>query len=268
VLEARYASRIDPRDESALLWFFNERQGDIGRDVRSAQPGWEAALEARAKMQRHRFFVAKDDRGLVFCGGTDLRCGCTVHRHGIENESAPDEPETDRSALESERQIGDRLWAADILAPTMVPPWSCLTTPSGVLALRFHDVLPIWRIPFGLEGLAGRTGAPQGRKLGLMAVAKTRLRGAGSVAHLTPAAISAHAAALLHGFHGGAATYVDRLGGHLRPREGCKLTSTEAERMLGRQIARESLALVLFAWNCYRRTGSGMYVALRPRQTA
>src|SRR5207302_10290929 len=100
----------------------------------------------------------------------------------------PDDDHPGIKAARAERRIREQLQAAGAAA-------------TKILELRFriplcrsssnrvHPNCSGCRVEFGLVGKEGRTGAPKGRKLTLIAVRQTLARGPGAAAHLTEAAM-------------------------------------------------------------------------------
>lgn len=206
------------RDVSDLEWYFNDCEGAIKRDVRSLQSGFEAEMDARSKLSRHRVFSVEDGRGRFLVRGTELACGCGAHSTGSHEGARlpehPDDSDPILFAVARERRVSGALDRAGPLVAL-------------ALRLRFREVLPECREPFGVVGGTVR----RARTLAMNGIRKPLRRGQGNLAHLTEIAAAAH---------DGDRTrldlsrWVDRLGNRLR--EG---HLPPGVRALGRAIAHE-----------------------------
>lgn len=228
--------RIDPRDEADLLWLWNDCEGELKRI-----PSMHQALERRAHfkpIERDQVVDVWNELGQRIGHYGGLRGGPiyvgTVKPGG--------RPKLDPFAS----LAGARAVAAATKERRMHEALE-LAGPGAreVLRLRFREILPAARIPFGVVGGADPKASGA---LTLIAVRRTLLRGAGSAAHLTRAAIDAHATAVKFGVNLAIGAWVDRLGLTLQ-----RGRATPAERLLGRAIAREVHKLVLAAWKRWRR---------------
>jgi hypothetical protein len=251
-----------------LDWLYNQSEIELKRDVRSAESSWEAQLDARAKCSRHRPFAVRDGRGTLFLRGTDLRCGCSVHRHGAEYEGGAGIGGELNRATWRERRIRTALVNADQAAPHTDPPWSCPELPSVVLWARFGRPLSPDLAVFGAreaERIRATLRAQQAENKGtrerarLMAISlrSQQERGAGNLAPFTPAARAAHA---ITRTRSPVDAWVGRMGAALLLPH-----ATPQARALGRQISAECEVLELAALVAYRRGTVRVPEAVRRR---
>jgi hypothetical protein len=239
------------RASNELSRFFNEVDGDIARSVRSVQSQWEAEMESRSMLGRHRGFVVRFDRQGIeprvqHLDGTDLHCGCTAHGGQGSDGAAPEREWIDRGSLvavRSKERTVVVLQDTDSAARAPDARWTCSVPPSEVLQLRFREVLPKCREPFGIiEG-------PLRVAKALDIQRQVPVRGAGNVAHLTAAAAVAWRRSLGgRGARGSVAGWTDRFGAKLK--EG---RVSQEDRALCSSIAHESQQLVIAALTLYRR---------------
>lgn len=230
--------RVDPRDEADLLWYFNDAAGEI-RALRSTWP-----QEARANAER-----SSSGTGVVLRQGQVHVPSSQLHPQprGIDGRAI--------AAVTLEKRIRRQLAAAG---------------PDAELALqlRYREVLTPSRAVFGAGDsdrmrrtldAASSKDKVQRERARLTAINQRARpeRGPGSLAHITAAAFIAYA--------GARSTlpierWVDRLGQRLAAGG-----ATEAERTLQREITRQADALVLRAWQAYRRAPGRVPEAVRRR---
>lgn len=207
---------LDPRTEAELLWFFNLAPDELQR-MRSLQSGFEAEMEARSLRGQH---------------ARELRCG-PVFVGSDKRHVDPHADFIDERALHAaakERRIRRALEDAG-------------ETSAHILRLRYREILPVCRMPFGCVG-GVEASFKRGRAPLKDAVARTLLRGAGNVAHLTPTARAAHRWSRSTRKIG---AWLDRLGAAL-----CAKAPSPKDRALGAEVRREAEQLVNRAVDAYR----------------
>lgn len=218
------------REVADLERFFNDCDGEIRRDVRSLQSGFELEMEARSRRARHRPRVISSG-GHIVCVDNGLRCGPIYVGQG-----------DDGHAIEARGPDPHALAAVRFESRVRAALRNAGEEIATILRLRFREVLPPSRIQFGLYGAS----APRGRPIaGAIGVRLHPVRGPGNLAHLTDAARAAYGATRTRR---DLPAWVDALG-----RKLAQPHVTQQERALGKAIAQQCELLELAALAAYKK---------------
>jgi hypothetical protein len=236
--------RVDPRDESDLLWFFNDAEGEI-KGLESTHNAAVAQLIARANCKDAPPFRYRQEteRGPVWHATENVGFVCgrvyvpneTAHAaaaHALDGRAL--------AAVRKEARIrGALVWAGD--------------GARGVLRLRYLKGFRPCRLPFGYSGgFDPYRPVERGSHLSYEETVELRLRamhGVGSVAHLTDVAQVAHGRARTTV---GLERWTDRLGQKL-----ASGGASAVERGMQGEFRHQAEQLVLAAYKEYRRARGG-----------
>jgi hypothetical protein len=222
---------------------------DICSEIPSGQSGFEAEMEARARLQRHAPLAIRDEwNGRILWLDHGIRCGLVEVGLGDEGFGrVPELPDEDHAVMVRERfaaRVARTLARADDLARALTEPaWTCPAPPSHVLRLRIREFLPPSRWAF--DPLYRPLREQEKRQPTMISVPQTKIRGPGNLAHLVPAALLAwkRSRSILT-----VERWADRLGRVL-----AQPVAPVETRELGRQVKLECEMLEALAFAFFRR---------------
>lgn len=248
--------RADPREIADIFWMLNESEGDVKR-LRST---WSDETQAIIERSRPRHIRIDDlwyDAALQLSGLIYVpKPVSSVAHYSMDPRAlaAVRKEVRVRSALVAS---GERVF--EILRRTYREPLlACSAHPPPHLAPLIDRPRPGCRVTFGLDGVSGRRGRPIDGAFGVML---TPLRGPGSAAHLTLAAVAAHARERTQL---DVSRWLDRLGSRV-----CAGQATPGEFDVAAEVRRQATALVYGeqgALHAYR--AAGVRVPERVRRAA